>query len=465
MTETMSPSALARPSGSLPVRACAWGLGLSAALLLVVLASGLLPAGVTSFVWLGAGVAAVTGCAGTWLQTWLATTPKGHPQLTQRFVWGLVAPFLLQVAAVAVGCVVLVLLETKFEATAAFGLSFAAVATTLHTVGVMVVARAPAPGRHMRTLVAITRLLAVTTALLWLAAPAVAQGEGATGHGAAGQGERTLMEMENDEFFTPYFKHHLEPMTPGAHEVLPPGEATLTTFYSLNLFQVFVVLAIFLMFMLVRMSFTAEVTIPGVAWLVKVLRGWCHWLRDEVVYSLMGEEEGKKWAPLFIYIFFFIAFMNLVGLVPGSVTATACVFVTGALAALTFLIMVVGGMLQQGPIAFWKNLLPHGLPTALIPLMALVEVVGLFVKPFALMIRLFANMLAGHLLIMSFIGLIFVFAKMFDGNALLAWATAIPAVGMAVFINIIEALVVLLQAYIFTYLSVLFVQQSLHPEH
>ena len=91
---------------------------------------------------MGAGVAAVTGCVGTWLQAWLSTTPKGHPQLTQRFVWGLIAPFLLQVAAVAAGCLLLVLAETKFDDTAAFGLSFAAVATTLHTVGVMVVARA-----------------------------------------------------------------------------------------------------------------------------------------------------------------------------------------------------------------------------------------------------------------------------------------------------------------------------------
>ena len=141
MTQTMSPSALARPTGSLPLRACAWGVGLSTGLLLVVLASGLLPAGATSFVLLGFGVAAVSGCVGTWLQAWLSTTPKGHPQLTQRFVWGLVVPFLLQVATVAAGCLVLVLLETKFDATAAFALSFAAVATTLHTVGVTVVAR------------------------------------------------------------------------------------------------------------------------------------------------------------------------------------------------------------------------------------------------------------------------------------------------------------------------------------
>ena len=134
------------------------------------------------------------------------------------------------------------------------------------------------------------------------------------------------------------------------------------------------------------------------------------------------------------------------------------------LALITFAVMVGGGMIRQGPLTYVKNLLPAGLPLWLMPLMAAVELVGLFVKPFALMVRLFANMLAGHLLIIAFVGMIFVFAKMMDLGAL-SWSTAIPTVGMAVFINIIEAFVVLLQAYIFMYLSVLFVQESLHPAH
>ncbi|MEY4673853.1 MAG: F0F1-type synthase subunit a, partial [Planctomycetota bacterium] len=88
----------------------------------------------------------------------------------------------------------------------------------------------------------------------------------------------------------------------------------------------------------------------------------------------------------------------------------------------------------------------------------------LLVKPFALTIRLFANMLAGHLVIASFIGLIFLFAKM-QGGAVTSYLTAVPAVGMAVFIFIIESFVTLLQAYIFTYLSIIFLQQAMHPEH
>jgi F-type H+-transporting ATPase subunit a len=105
---------------------------------------------------------------------------------------------------------------------------------------------------------------------------------------------------------------------------------------------------------------------------------------------------------------------------------------------------------------------PHGLPSWLVPLMLVVELIGLLVKPFALTIRLFANMMAGHLVIYSFLGLIFFFAP-----TLKAWtyAVALPSVGLQVFIMIIEGFVALLQAYIFTYLSILFVGMCRHPEH
>lgn len=272
-------------------------------------------------------------------------------------------------------------------------------------------------------------------------------------------GPPPTMETEDSQFFIPQFVH-LHP-----HAIFTPGEeeadsSSPYTFFDVNLYQVYVVVAVLVLFLLVAGSFRSARS----PWVIRVFRGWCHWLRDEVVYNVMGEKEGRTWAPFFIYLFFFIVFLNLVGLVPGSVTATACAFVTAGLAVIIFVIMMAGGMIRQGPIAFWKNLLPSGLPVALIPLMFPIEIIGLVVKPCALTIRLFANMLAGHLLIYSFVGLIFVFAKMFELGAM-SWLTVVPSVGMAVFINIIEALVVLLQAYIFTYLSVLFVQQSLHPEH
>jgi F-type H+-transporting ATPase subunit a len=120
-------------------------------------------------------------------------------------------------------------------------------------------------------------------------------------------------------------------------------------------------------------------------------------------------------------------------------------------------------MAAQGPIAFWKNLVPH-VPLALWPLMFLVEVVGLLVKPFALMIRLFANMTGGHMIVLSFMGLIMFFGQG-GAKAMVGYGSAPLAVGFAVFIMIIESFVALLQAYVFTMLSILFVNASVHPEH
>src|SRR5690606_24334581 len=126
-------------------------------------------------------------------------------------------------------------------------------------------------------------------------------------------------------------------------------------------------------------------------------------------------------------------------------TATASYFVTGTLALITFACMLGFGFKQQGVVGYFVNLMPHGLPVALVPLMAVVELIGLFVKPFALMVRLFANMLAGHMVIYSFLGMIFLFAQLVDMDSLLASLTALPAVAMGVFINIIEAFIALLQ--------------------
>ncbi len=196
--------------------------------------------------------------------------------------------------------------------------------------------------------------------------------------------------------------------------------------------------------------------------MTRVLTGWILWIRDEMVVPNLGADDGRRFLPFFCSIFFFIAFMNLMGLVPGSVTPTTNIFVTSALALITFFSMIGLGMKAQGPVAFWKNLVPH-VPILMWPMMFLIEVVGLIIKPFALMIRLFANMTGGHMVVLSFMGLIFFFA----GTDLspMAWGVSVPAVGFGVFIMIIEGFVALLQAYIFTQLSCLFVGACLHPDH
>ncbi len=197
-------------------------------------------------------------------------------------------------------------------------------------------------------------------------------------------------------------------------------------------------------------------------WISKLFAGFVLWVRDDMVRPVMGKET-VKYLPYFLWVFFFILFMNLLGLVPGGATATANIFVTAALAAGTLVAMVGCGMYVQGPVAFWKNLVPH-VPAALWPVMFVIEVVGLLIKPVALTIRLFANMTGGHMIVLSAMGLIMFFAARGE-NPMLGWASAPLAGGFGIFIMIIESFVACLQAYIFTMLSVLFVNTCIHPEH
>lgn len=280
-----------------------------------------------------------------------------------------------------------------------------------------------------------------------------------------GHGAKT-MEMDNAQFFKKQYEHNV-PYVLFVPEITgDPETDKLFSFYNVNKFQWIALAICLVIFLRVKASFRKQ---GEVGFVTRVFRGWCRWIRDEMVYPVLGEEEGKQFAPYFIFLFFFVATMNVVGMVPSggpisTYTATGTPYVTGALALITLVTMLFFGMKQNGVVGFFKGLLPHGLPAPLIPLMAVVELVGLLVKPFALTIRLFANMLAGHLVIASFIGLIFLFAKM-QGGAVTSYLTAVPAVGMAVFIFIIESFVTLLQAYIFTYLSIIFLQQAMHPEH
>ncbi|MEE8303812.1 MAG: F0F1 ATP synthase subunit A [Candidatus Tectomicrobia bacterium] len=178
-------------------------------------------------------------------------------------------------------------------------------------------------------------------------------------------------------------------------------------------------------------------------------------LRDEVILPAMGE-AGKRYLPYLLTVFFFILFCNLLGLLPYSATATSNVTVTAALAIMSFCMIQYGGIREHGFIHHLQNLVPPGLPTWLLPIMIPVEIMGQFTKPFALCIRLFANMTAGHIVILSFLGLIAI---------LKSFVIAPVAVGFALFITLLELFIAFLQAYIFTMLTSLFMGMSIHPEH
>ncbi len=175
-------------------------------------------------------------------------------------------------------------------------------------------------------------------------------------------------------------------------------------------------------------------------------------VRNDVVLENMGK-HGLRWTPYFISLFFFILFSNLIGLIPYSSTTTGNVAVTAGLSLLSFLLIQLVGMIEQGWLAYWKNIVPMGVPWPLWFIMWPIEFIGLFTKPFALTIRLFANMTAGHVVIIVLLYMIFQFKSL---------AVAPFSVAGAIAINMLEVFVSFLQAYIFTMLTALFVGSAMH---
>ncbi len=178
-------------------------------------------------------------------------------------------------------------------------------------------------------------------------------------------------------------------------------------------------------------------------------------LRDEVVLPIMGE-HGKTYLPFLLTIFFFILFCNLLGLVPYSATPTGNISVTAGLALCSFVAIQLAGIANNGLLGYLKSLVPPGVPSWLLPIMVLVEIISFFVKPFALCVRLFANMTGGHVAILIFLGLIIMLKS--------AWV-AVVSVPFAAAIYLLEIFIAFVQAFIFTLLSAVFISMAAHPEH
>ena len=174
-------------------------------------------------------------------------------------------------------------------------------------------------------------------------------------------------------------------------------------------------------------------------------------IREDIIIPNVGEKKYKTYIPYLITIFFFIFFNNLLGLIPGGANVTGNIAVTLVLSVFTLLVTNFSANK-----AYWKHIFLPPVPLALYPIMVPIEVIGVLTKPFALMIRLFANITAGHIIILSLISLIFVFKSIF---------IAPVSVGFVLFMYTLELLVALLQAYIFTLLSALFIGQAIEEHH
>jgi F-type H+-transporting ATPase subunit a len=178
-------------------------------------------------------------------------------------------------------------------------------------------------------------------------------------------------------------------------------------------------------------------------------------IRDEVAAPFLGKDT-VRYLPILLTFFFFIAIMNLLGLLPFGATATGNINITAGMAIITLGLMLVGGMKHNGVFGFIKGLVPQGMPWPLLFIMFPIEIMGLLTKPFALTIRLFANMLSGGLVIGAFYALIFGMDTV---------AVAPLSLVFLLFMSLLKIFVCLLQAYIFTMLSAFFIGMSVHQSH
>ncbi len=187
-------------------------------------------------------------------------------------------------------------------------------------------------------------------------------------------------------------------------------------------------------------------------------------IRDDLAKPAIGEKRYEKYMPYLLTVFFFIFLSNIIGLFPifpGGTNLTGNIAITGTLAVFTFVITTFSANKN-----YWKHIInTPGVPWWLkfpIPMMPLIEVLGVFTKPFVLMIRLFANITAGHMVTLCFISLIFIFAKI---SPSIGYAVSPVSVAFVIFMNLLDLLVAFLQAYVFTMLSALYFGLATEEHH
>ena len=213
-------------------------------------------------------------------------------------------------------------------------------------------------------------------------------------------------------------------------------------------------------------------------------------VRDDIVQPNVGHKWVKTWTPLILTFFIFILVANSFGLIPlfdaialvnhfahpgsasfiarvvhGGTTATGNYNVTAALATITFFAIIVAGSRAHGFVKHWQNLVPGGLAKPLYVLLIPIEILGMFVRPFALTMRLAANMTGGHIALLAILSFVFIFAELF-GHAVAGVGVGLAfSVPLAVAVSALEIIVILVQAYVFTLLSAVFIGMAIHAHH
>jgi F-type H+-transporting ATPase subunit a len=170
--------------------------------------------------------------------------------------------------------------------------------------------------------------------------------------------------------------------------------------------------------------------------------------------------EGMKFFPLVFSLFMFILVANIVGLIPYTFTITSHIIITVSLALLVFLTVVIYGFANNG-LHFFKLFVPSGIPIFILPLVVFIEVFSFFLRPISHSVRLFANMLAGHIALKVFAS----FIPLLAGLGIAGYAGAVMPLGMVVALTALELLVAFLQAYVFTILTCIYLNDAIHPGH
>jgi F-type H+-transporting ATPase subunit a len=170
--------------------------------------------------------------------------------------------------------------------------------------------------------------------------------------------------------------------------------------------------------------------------------------------------EGMKFFPLVFSLFMFIAVSNLIGIIPYAFTVSSHLIVTVTLALLVFFIVLFYGLYKNG-LKFFKLFVPSGVPIYILPLVVFIEVISFFLKPVSHSVRLFANMLAGHIALKVFAS----FVGMLGAMGIIGWAGAVLPLGLTIALTALELLVAFLQAYVFTILTCIYLNDAIHPGH
>ena len=241
----------------------------------------------------------------------------------------------------------------------------------------------------------------------------------------------------------------------------------------------------------VRRFLSSDRSVPT-GWM-SALETIVQYIRDSIVKPNVGPKWVMTWTPLVLTFFFFILFANGIGMIPifdvlgafnrfilgvpasdshnvlngmlhGGTTVTGNFNVTAGLAVITFFSIIIAGAKAHGFIKHWANLVPHGLAWPVYIILIPIEIIGMFVKPFALTMRLAANMTGGHIAILAILSFMAIFAEMFH-SIFTGIGVALFSVPMATAISGLEIIVVLVQAYVFTLLSAVFIGMAINVHH